>query len=166
MVLEHQATVQNLITRVSYDVQTDLEADGGGRDLSSETRERIAETVEPLVQALLFVDAIALQAPLRGDPAFAEQFARRALRDPSGRSLRDLDMTTRMFRYPLSYLIYSAPFEALPDAAKQVAYRRIADVLNGVDRSEPFAHLTDEDRAAIRDVVAATKPELAAVLRE
>jgi hypothetical protein len=126
----------------------------------------VAETVEPLVQALLFVDAIALQAPLRGDPKFAEQFAQRAVRDPSGRSLRDLDMTTRMFRYPLSYLIYSASFEGLPDAAKELAYRRIADVLNGVDRSEPFARLTDEDRAAIREIVAATKPDLAAVLAE
>jgi hypothetical protein len=166
MVLEHQSNVQNLITRVSYDVQTGLQGDGGGRDLASETRERISVTVEPLVEELLFVDAITLTAPLRGDAAFVEQFAKRAVRDPSGRSLRDLDMTTRMFRYPLSYMIYSSSFEALPEEAKVVAYRRIADVLNGVDRSEPFAHLSDEDRSTIREIVAATKPDLAAVLTQ
>ena len=165
MVLEHQTNVQNLITRVSYDVQTELAADGGNTP-GSATLERISASVEPLVQALLFVDAITLTAPLRGDPAFVDQFARRAVRDPSGRSLRDLDMTTRMFCYPLSYLIYSASFDALPEAAKQAAYRRIAEVLNGVDRSEPFAHVTDADRTAIREIVAATKPDLAVVLRD
>jgi len=52
----------------------------------------------------------------------AEQFARRAARDPLGRSLRDLDLTRRLFRYPLSFVIHSPAFDALPDAAQRAFY--------------------------------------------
>ena len=49
--------------------------------------------------------------------AFAKEFAARGPRDSKGRSLRDLDLTTRIFRYPCSYLVYSDSFAALPGAS-------------------------------------------------
>ena len=41
-------------------------------------------------------------------------FARRGPRDSKGRSLRDLDLNTRLFRYPCSYLIDSRPLIRSP----------------------------------------------------
>jgi hypothetical protein len=151
LVFQHQADVQNLITRLAYDARTPTD----------DQAELIAETVERLLRAMLFVDAVEYAAPISGDSRFVEQFSRRAARDSQGRSLRDFDLTRRLFRYPLSFVIHSAAFDALPDAAQRAFYERLNEVLSGTDTSEDFAHLTAEDRGAILEILTATKPELA-----
>lgn len=152
LVFQHQADVQNLITRLAYDARTP--ADGRA--------ERVAETVERLLRAMLFVDAVEYTAPISGDKRFVEQFARRAARDSQGRSLRDFDLTRRLFRYPLSFVIHSPAFDALPDGAQRAFYERLDEVLGGTDTSEDFAHLTAEDRGAILEILTATHPKFAA----
>jgi hypothetical protein len=92
--------------------------------------------------------------------AFAREFAARGPRDAQGRSLRDLDLTTRIFRYPCSYLIYSDSFDALPEPAKGYVYRRLLEVLSGKDQSLDFARLTTADRSAILEILLATKQGL------
>jgi hypothetical protein len=164
MIFEHQVNVQNLITRVSYDTRSALHRAQDADTRAGEIQELIEDAVEPLVQAMLFVDEIALTSPIAGDPSFVEQFTGRAVRDERGRSLRELDFTRRMFRYPLSYLVYSAAFAALPEPAKQAVYRRFASVLSNEDRSEAFAHLSAADRAAVLEILAATKPDFVAAL--
>jgi hypothetical protein len=156
LVFQHQLDVQNLITRLSYDARTPADSQA----------ELVAESVDRLLRAMLFVDAVEYTAPISGDPEFAEQFAHRALRDAQGRSLRDFDLTRRLFRYPLSYLIYSAAFDALPAEAKQPFYRRLRDVLEGRDTSEDFASLSADDRRVIREILSATKPDFAASLAD
>ena len=54
-----------------------------------------------------------------------ETFAARGPTDSRGRSLRELDLERRLFRYPLSYMIYSDAFDALPEDVRAVIYRRI-----------------------------------------
>jgi hypothetical protein len=152
LVFQHQADVQNLITRLAYDARTPAENQA----------ELVAETVERLLRAMLFVDAVEYTAPISGDSRFVEQFARRAARDPQGRSLRDFDLTRRLFRYPLSFVIDSPAFDALPAAAQRAFYGRLNEVLRGTDTSEDFAHLTAEDRSAILEILTATHPKFAA----
>lgn len=152
LVLQHQADVQNLITRLNYDARTPAENQG----------EVVAESLERLLRAMLFVDAVEYTAPISGDPKFVAQFARRGVRDAAGRSLRDFDLSRRLFRYPLSYLIYSAAFDALPAAAKRAFYTRLDEVLRGAEPSADFAHLTAADRQAIREILRATKPDFTA----
>ncbi len=149
LVLEHQADVQNLITRVSYDA----------RIAADKREEPLEDTVERLLQMMLFVDAVEYTDPISGDPKFAEQFASRAVRDSQGRSLRDFDLTRRLFRYPLSYVIYSPAFDALPSDVRSMFYARLVDVLTGADTSESFEHLSAADRAAILDILRDTKPD-------
>ncbi len=152
LVLQHQADVQNLITRLSYDART-----------AEERREEPLEaTAERLLRMMLFVDAVEYTEPISGRPDFVEQFARRAVRDKQGRSLRDFDLARRLFRHPLSYVIYSPAFDALPDDAKSIFQRRLSEVLTGRDQSEEFAHLSADDRTAILEILRDTKPELAA----
>jgi hypothetical protein len=152
LVLQHQADAQNLITRLSYDARTPAENQA----------ELVAETTDRLVRMMLFAGAVEYTAPIAGDPAFAAQFASRAVRDERGRSLRDFDLNRRLFRYPLSYLIYSRAFDALPADAKSGFYARLDAVLTGADASEDFAHLTAEDRSTIRSILVDTKPDFAA----
>jgi hypothetical protein len=152
LVFQHQADVQNLITRLRYDALTP----------SADQAALVAETTERLLHAMLFVDAVEYTAPISGEPAFVEQFARRAVRDPAGRSLRDFDLSRRLFRYPLSYVVYSQAFDALPADVKGTFYGRLDDVLTGRDTGEDFAHLNAADRTAIREILLATKPDFAA----
>jgi hypothetical protein len=154
LVFQHQADVQNLITRLRYDALTPAE---NQTDL-------VAETTERLLRTMLFVDAVEYTAPISGDPQFTQQFARRAVRDGEGRSLRDFDLTRRLFRYPLSYVVYSKAFDALPSEVQRSFYQRLDAVFTGADASEDFAHLTAADRTAIREILLATKPAFAASL--
>ncbi len=49
-----------------------------------------------------------------------------------GASLRDLDLQTRLFKYPCSYLIYSDGFTQLPRRSRgDVVLQRIRAVLTG-----------------------------------
>jgi hypothetical protein len=94
-----------------------------------------------------------------GTTTYAQDFMKPGPRDAKGRSLRDLDLTTRLFRYPLSFLIYSDSFNALPDLAKGEVYRQLRAILTGTDPSPEFARLHPGDRAAILEILAATKPD-------
>jgi hypothetical protein len=64
-----------------------------------------------------------------------------------------------LFRYPLSYLIYSESFDAMPGPAKDYVYRRFREILSGADTTSAFAHLTAADRKAILQILEDTKPD-------
>jgi hypothetical protein len=152
MVLEHQAEAHNRMTRASHGTLRALRdekvmADALGETLkpgehSESTLGRISHSCEPLVEYLLFVGEAPLTGPIEGSSAFAAGFAARGLRDGQNRSLRDLDLKTRLFRYPCSYLIYSRGIDELPDAAKTYVYRRLGEVLGNRDTSRPAAPST------------------------
>jgi hypothetical protein len=65
---------------------------------------------------MLFVKEAPLTQPVSGTSGFAAEFSKQGTRDRKGRSLREIDLTRRLFRYPLSYLIYSESFDAMPQA--------------------------------------------------
>ena len=77
--------------------------------------------VEELVRYMLFADEAKLEGPVKVTSDFAREFARRGPRDRQGRSLRHFDLTRRMFRYPCSYLVYSA-FDGLAEAARALVF--------------------------------------------
>ncbi len=151
MTLEHQTRMINLITRVSRVYRANR---------------KDAQAVDDLVAYMLFADEARLTAPIQGVSTFTESFARRGPRDSHGRSLRDFDLKTRMFRYPLSYMIYSESFSAMPARARDLIYRRLYDVLSGKNTSPRFARLSAEDRRAILEILRETKPGLPAYWRE
>ena len=168
MVLEHQALVHNRLTKASFETRQALAYDKmmkemldkpDGELLESTTR-RIQSVNDRLVEAMLFVNEASLTEPLKGTSGYAEQFAAKGPRDRHGRSLRDLDMNTRMLKYPCSYLIYSASFQQLPVDAKDSVLKRLWSVLTGEDSSEKYSHLSTQDRQAIREILADTIPEL------
>ncbi len=177
LVLQHQVDVQNLITRANFEVRTALAKEqvpdtaglGTGatagaarpRELSEKTREQLKSFMDPLVDAMLFVDATRFTDKIMGNSGFDRGFEARGPRDPRGRSLRDLDLSRRLFKYPLSYLVYSAAFDGLPEYAKRYIYGRFAAILSGRDRGESDAQLTPEDRKAILEILMTTKPAFA-----
>jgi hypothetical protein len=170
MVLEHQTQTQNLITHAGYQARSGRYYDDGinkalgepAGTISESTRRRIDSAAEALVRALLFCGETRLTDPVAGTSGFAERFSARGPRDRRGRSLRDVDLKTRLFRYPCSYLIGSEAFAALPDPMKARVYARLREVLTGADRRPEFAHLSGDDRRAILEILIDTQPGLPA----
>ena len=131
-VMAHQVAIQNLISLA------------GAPSPPSDIGERI-------VKALLFSEAAPFTSPIRGTSDFAADFAARGPKDSKGRSLRDFDLQTRLFRYPLSYMIYSEPFQGLRAPIKEYIAKRLKEILSGTDLAEP-------DRMAILEILHDTKP--------
>jgi len=142
LVLAHQVDVHNLIARASAQPDADPK-----------------ETGEPLVKALLFAGAAPFKGAVKGTSAFASDFSDRGPRDSRGRSLREFDLKTRLFRYPLSYMVYSSAFDAMPDRVRNYVYRRLTEVLTGKDQTPDFMHLSRSDRTAILEILRDTKSD-------
>ena len=162
LVTEHQTTVQNLITLLGYRVRTRLHADQQAGLPSGEMSPRTARLVEglgeSLVRAMLFVGAPRFEDPIEGTSTFAADFMAGGNRDGQGRSLRDLDLQARLFRYPLSYLIHSPEYDALPAQARDYVNGRLLSILRGEEGGSDFAHLSAGDREAILSILRETRP--------
>jgi len=164
--LAHQVEVHNLISMAHETTQTAMRESGifteeAARDatiddLRDAARARVERVAERLVDGLLFVHERPLAAPLSGSSSWAEEFQARAPRYAAGRSLRDLDLEARLFRYPLSYLVYTETFAALPPPVKGEVYRLLADVLSGTIVDERFAHLEPATRQTILEILQET----------
>jgi hypothetical protein len=152
MVLEHQAHATNLMTRLNWEAR-----------LGDAARTR--EAASALADYLLFVDEAPLTARIEGTSGFATAFSGRGPRDAQGRSLRDLALETRLMRYPLSYMIYTPMFDALPEAACSLVAERLAAVLMGRESAPRYAHLTAGGRQAILEILRDTKASLADAIR-
>jgi hypothetical protein len=168
MSLEHQTHMTNLITRVGYEARLALhdnavmsKALGESPDVLREsTVRRIHSAVEEMLEYMLFTEETRLTEPVRGLSGFSKSFARTALRDSQGRSLRDLDLNTRLLRYPCSYLIYSDAFDSLPAVVRDRLYQRLWEVLSGQDTKPKFKNLSGADRKAILEILRDTKKGL------
>ena len=174
MVLEHQTHMTNLLVRTGWEFRvaaherraTDglFRAPGsaGGdatlRDADEDATLR--EAVTALVDYMLFVDESPLADRMVGSAGFEAAFEARGPFDRRGRTLREIDLDTRLFRHPCSYMIYTAAFDALPPDAKDAVYRRLWQVLSGADRDSRYDHLTRGDRQAVVEILRDTKPDL------
>jgi hypothetical protein len=154
LVLEHQAYLQNLMVRVSFKLRS-------GR---TRTPQSLAPLIEPLVKALFFEDAATLADTIVGSTRFSESFTARGPADSRQRSLRQFDLGKHLFRYPLSYMVYSEAFENLPAAAHEYLDARIAEILVGSDTSGIAARIPAADRQAVREILSETHPRLARAL--
>lgn len=172
MVLVHQTTVHNLITStrdaaaeaVRYaSIYRGNEPTSTADGFAPGSMQKVHGLVDRLLRAMLFVNEAPLAAPMKGNTTFTTDFAQRGPRDAQSRSLRDFDLQTRLFRYPMSFLIYSDAFNALPDLAKREYYSRLWSILKGEDADAEFLRLSATDRKAVLDILEATKPEFKAM---
>jgi hypothetical protein len=155
MTVEHQTQMTNLITGLSRQFR---QATNNGT--LEKAKVGMDRAIDQMVDYMLFVGEAPLREPVQGVSSFTATFPHRGPRDRHGRSLRDFDLQRRLFRYPLSYMIYSESFDALPAAARHRLYQRLFDVLSGTDRNPKFAHLSDSDRRAILEILRDTKAGL------
>jgi len=162
MVMEHQSQMHNFITLAHYETVLALDAKSKATEptaaIDDETRQRIEKAGDSLVEYMLFCNEDQLTSPIAGTSTFIEDFTARGPIDSKGRSLRQFDLQTRMFRYPCSYLIHSPAFDALPQPVADYVRTRVLKVLKGEDQSPAFAHLSAEMRREILELLTETKP--------
>jgi hypothetical protein len=168
MVLEHQTGMLNRLARAGmetrmalhYEREINKALDRPAGEPSESARSRIKSAGDEVVQYMLFRDEIRLTDRIEGTSSFARDFPARGTRDRKGRSLRDLDLKTRLFRYPCSYLIGSRAFDSLPGEVKEYIYQRLWDILNGRGSGKDDPRLLPRDGEAIIEIIREMKPDL------
>jgi len=166
MVFDHQMYMHNLITRIGWEIraaQYDIQ-----HKQAVKVADLLRETAQEFVDYLFFIDEAPLSATIASrsgssegiSSAFARKFAAQGSRDRKGRSLRDLDLQSRLLRYPCSYMIYSEAFSALPAEAKDAIYQRMWQVLSGGLQEQKYARLSHTDRRAIIEILRDTQQGL------
>ena len=157
MVLEHQTSVTNLMTWLGW--ETRVAAMAPPREAAAGAA-RVASVARELVDAMLFVDESPLTQPVAGNSGFAERFTATGAKDRRGRSLRDFDLQSRLFKYRCSYLIESSQFDALPETARSAVYARLWQILSGSETASDYRSLTSDDRQAIVEILRDTRKDL------
>jgi hypothetical protein len=158
LTLDHQVGMVNRLGAIG--VQYRREQQGSG--LRNGEQQRLDDRVRDLVDYMLFVNEAPLREPVSGMSGFTRTFSQRGPRDRLGRSLREFDLRTRLFTHPLSYMIYSDLFDAIPPAVRDRVYARLHDVLTGKDASPVYGSLQPAERKVLLQIVRDTKSNLPA----
>ena len=165
MVLEHQTRMTNLLTRVGWEFrlathERDASAGLFARPARTIDNRTLQEAVGELVDYMLFLDEAPLTDRMVGSSGFSSAFAARGPFDRRGRTLREIDLDRRLFRYACSYMIYTEAFDALPTLALDATYARLWTVLSGEVSEPPYDQLSFADRQSIVEILLETKSNL------
>jgi len=152
MVHDHQTHMHNFITRLNFETRIMMHRYGHIRYLRNQ--------VNGFLRYLLMVEEAELSDPVKGTSGFAEWFEAQGPKDRQGRSLRQLDLKRRLFKYPCSFLIYSKSFDAIPEVMRLHVLQRLYDILTGRDDSEPFTNLSPRAKREVLEILRETKPGL------
>lgn len=166
MLLEHQTQVHNHLTRAAFTARTVLHQQKTmnraiGRSesyVNTGTHRRIRAAAEQLLRLLFFCDEAPLTDHVSGSAEFVSDFSTGIPRDEQGRSLKDLDLQSRLLRYPCSYLVYTDAFQQMPVTVLRHVKHRMKQILSERDQSEEWKHLSSADRRNIREILSATHP--------
>ena len=145
LVFDHQMRLMNLLARLGWEARV------SGRTPDA--------AIEEVVDYMLFVGEAPLPSGIKGSSGFTDLFSATGPRDTQGRSLRELDLGTRLMRYPCSYLIHSPQFDALPPRVRTGIYARLWEVLSGRAAGARYAHLSTADRRAVAEILRDTKAD-------
>jgi hypothetical protein len=146
MTLEHQTRAYYLMAALSAQFRA-----FAANDLPPAKRPTEASlnaAVNELVAYLTFTTEAKLTSPIKGVSTFTQTFPQRGPRDPKGRSLRDFNLQTRVFEYPLSYTVYSEIFDKMHPRALEQVQRGL------------FQELSKPQNRAALEILRATKPNL------
>ncbi|MCC9601074.1 hypothetical protein LOC67_11000 [Stieleria sp. JC731] len=169
MVLEHQTQMHNAIAAANYETRLALHQSFQMNELlerpegfiSDSAHRRIKAVVDDLLYYLLFCEEFQLTDKVTGTTDYATEFESQGKLDSQGRSLRQFDLQTRLFKHPCSYLIYSDAFAGLPEITRKQVLERLAAILGGREQADEYRHLTPMLRKTIDQILLDTLPEYA-----
>ena len=174
MVLQHQTQMHNYITLANLETMSALNynkvmsaaLERPADYISGSTKRRIRNAAEKLVKFMLFSEEFPLASPVSGTSGFTEDFTKRGPKDSKGRSLFQLDLKTRMLKFPCSWLVYTNSFDKLPPLAFEAVANELYYALTYNSDDPDFAHLSRTDKQNIFEILTETKPNLAKIWKE
>lgn len=154
LVFDHQMHAMNLLTRLNWEWRVAV----------AEQRARVddpafARRLDEAADYFVFVDEAPPAVEVTPRQGFAERLLAAAPKDGRGRSLAELDLTTRLMRYPLSYMIYTEAFDGLAPEVKAALYQRLLTRLAGAPGPR-YAHLRTPQGRAAAEILRATKRDV------
>ena len=169
---DHQVHVHNVLSTANQDARIALHRWPAMREILGLPKDAPPQgscvvvfdsQAEKILDALLCRDEAAWPSGgIQSDGVFASAYAKTRKPDARGRSLRDLDLQTRLFRYRCSPLIYSQGFATLPRELRDIVLLRLSSGLRAFPPSPSFGHLADAERVAIHEILTQTMPDLPA----
>ena len=172
MVLEHQCNMHNRLTAGSLEVRQALYryrslSLAAGEDpehpKSGSAWRVICHHADRILKEMLFREETPLlDGGVEGSDAFQTAFSAQAKEAEDGRSLRDMQGYTRLFKYRCSYMIHSDVFAQLPEVLKERIYDELYTGLTADTPTGAFDHLSNSERKRIRSILTDTHEELAA----
>ena len=166
MVLEHQTSAANTLTKAHFQTRQRLaQQQAFQRDLgetvtdepNDTTRRVIEASAREVIDALLYKNEVPLpEGGLSGSDAFRDAFKKGGRPASDGRSLRDFQLLTRMFKYRCSFMIESPLFDDLPPVLKKEIFTRLRAILTGRDTDDRYAYLSGSERKAIHAILSET----------
>jgi hypothetical protein len=171
LIFEHQATVQNTLTKANQhclsmlayqqNIQRDLKETVSEEPVYDSVRHVFSEATQQVVDALLCQNEARLPAGgVVGVGGFASAFERGGKPGAGGQTLRQLDLRSRLLKYRCSYLIQSPCFDGLQPTLRRRVLQRLWHVVADATPDSRYGYLEPGERNAIRAIVAATVPNL------
>jgi hypothetical protein len=170
MTLEHQVAMHSRLVEAAYDVRTAIarqaalraELDEPATDEFVGSTKVVAEShVEKVLKCLLYCDEAAMpDGGVDGGPAFQDAFRENRRPTKDGKSLKDFQLLTRLFKYRCSYLIYGRTWDALPEKFRELLYRKLHTILTAPEQAKGYEHLGPGERRDILEILRETKPGL------
>jgi hypothetical protein len=166
MVLEHQTCMQNVLTKANH---SSLRAMHMQTSLQKELEEPITlepvgtarriidHAAESVLEAMFFKDEASFpDGGIEGDDSFQEAFTAKSLRSKDGRSLKDFQLLTRLFKHRCSYMVYSITFQHLTPPLKKTVLARMQEILAGTDQTGQYEYLSQSERDHIHRILRET----------
>jgi hypothetical protein len=159
---EHQIRAINYITRTGWEARIlAYDEAHNGRNLEGQ-RQQLDQDINDMADYLMLAEQARFRSKVEGTTPFAKNFTARGPKDTKGRSLRDFNLEDRLFQYPLSYMVYSEAFDALPEYVKARTYAHIKTVLTGGGTAPKYAQFDPTARQAALEILRDTKKGLPA----
>ncbi len=170
MILEHQVSLHNELIRANLVTQQTLhrhremkKAFGEPIDSPlSETNQNILDHhSDDILEQMLFANELDLpEQGIEGSLEFQSAFQENRKKDNEGRSLKDLRLYERLFKYRCSYLIYSEAFTSLPEEIKSIIYRKLHSILTNPQSHPEYLYLGSSERKRIYQILSGTITDL------
>jgi hypothetical protein len=166
LVMEHQMAMQNSLTaagqrcRKMLVYQASLLKGFKQPDTDALVYDSVksvfASAADDVVDTLLFHEAAPVPAGVTGLPAFREDFMKNAPRTGAGHTLKDFQLSDRLFANRCSYLIYSDTFAALPEQLKALIFERLYAALHAPRGDGRYAYLEEDEKKRIYEILIET----------
>ena len=162
LIFDHQVGIHYELVEAAYKARQAIynsEKLGGSNE--AELEEAISSITDNLVSHLLMKDETKLSGEvlsLSRDSTFIGNFKKTSKNDSEGRSLRDLDLKNRIFKYPCSYMIYSKSFTALPEILRNSIFKQIRGVLSNKIKVGEYDYISDEKKSELLEILGETIP--------